>query len=125
MKRRRKQVLVVDDDSTVRAVLQELLKSYGYTCDTAKNGAETLRKLTARHYDVVLLDYMMPDPNGLTVLQRIRQGNSSIPVVMMTGHPGTEVADLALTAGAQACLHKPFIGVELERALECSGSQAS
>jgi len=103
-----KHILVVDDDSALRFLYQVLLKSYGYSSDTAENGRLALAKLTQTSYDAVLLDYMMPGISGLTVLQHLRQHHPAIPVVMITGHTDTQMAAQALAAGARACLYKPF-----------------
>ena len=116
----RKHILVVDDDPVLRTLLQVLLESHGYASETAQNGGEAVTKLAQAHYDAVLLDYMMPGPNGLTILQRIQQRYPSMPVVMITGHTGGQVAARALAAGARACLFKPFDCVEFEQVLKCS-----
>lgn len=113
----RKHILVVDDDQDLRALFQALLENYGYTSDTAGNGGEAETKLAQVHYDTVLLDYMMPGPNGITMLHRIQQHYPSMPVVMITGHSGGQVAAQALAGGARACLHKPFGCMEFEKVL--------
>jgi len=121
----RKHILVVDDDPTLRTLLQALLESHGYTSETAQHGGEAITKLAREHYDAVLLDYMMPGPNGLTILQRIKQTYPSMPVVMITGHRGAEVAAKALAGGARACLFKPFDCEEFEQVLTCSVGTAA
>ena len=63
-------------------------------------------------YDAIVLDYMMPGDNGLTVLQHIKRIYPDIPVVMLTGHTEGQVAAQALAAGAQVCLYKPVDCVE-------------
>ena len=65
-------------------------------------------KLTQADYDAVLLDYMMPGITGLTVLQHIQQHHPSIPVVMITGHAGGQVASQALRPGPGPVSYKPF-----------------
>ncbi|MBA3613977.1 MAG: response regulator, partial [Nitrospirales bacterium] len=96
-----------------------LLENYGYTSETAANGEEACTNLAQTNYDAVLLDYMMPGINGLTVLQHIQQQYPSLPVVMVTGHTGEQIAAQALMAGARACLYKPFNCIEFEGALAC------
>lgn len=113
----KKHILVVDDDPVLRPLFQALLENYGYTSETAENGGEAVTKLAQAAYDVVLLDYMMPGITGLMVLQHIQQRHPSIPVVMITGHAGGQVAFQALAAGARACLYKPFDCEELEQVL--------
>ncbi|MEO5955530.1 MAG: response regulator [Nitrospiraceae bacterium] len=113
----RQHILVVDADVAFLSMLQMRLKSTGYTVDTAETGWDGLTKLEHANYDVVLLDYMMPRFTGLTVLQHIQKRHPSVPVVMMTGHAGCQMAAQLLTAGARACLVKPLGPVELDRAL--------
>jgi len=117
LKTLRKHILVVDDDPALRTLFQALLENYGYTSETAGNGREAETKLAQGHYDTVLLDYMMPGPNGMTVLHRIQQHYPSLPVVMITGESRSQVASQALAAGARACLYKPFDCKDFEEVL--------
>ncbi len=103
----KKHLLVVDDDASLRTLLHILLETYGYSSDIAENGEVAMTKLTQTHYDAVLLDYMMPGVNGLTVLGHIQE-YYSLPVVMITGQTDGLVAAEAIEAGARACLYKPF-----------------
>ena len=113
-----KRILLVDDDPTVRSLLQEYLETHGHAVETAENGREALAKLDQAGYDAVVTDYNMPEVNGLAVLCHVRQHQPSIPVVMMTGESWSQLAVQALAAlGAQACLFKPFAPQELEQAL--------
>jgi CheY-like chemotaxis protein len=113
----KKHILVVDDDPALRALYQVLLKSYGYSSDTAENGRFALTKLKQTSYDAVLLDYMMPGITGLTVLQHIQEHHPSTPVVMITGYIDGQMAARALAAGARACLYKPFDSKEFKEVL--------
>ncbi len=115
----KKHILVIDDEPMLRDLYQVLLEPYGYTSETAENGGEAGTKLAQRNYDAVLLDYMMPGINGLTVLQHIQQQYPSLPVVMITGHTDEQIAAQALMAGARACLYKPFNCIEFEGVLAC------
>lgn len=115
----KKHILVIDDEPMLRDLYPVLLENYGYTSETAANGEEAWTNLAQKNYDAVLLDYMMPGINGLTVLQHIQQQYPSLPVVMVTGHTGEQIAAQALMAGARACLYKPFNCIEFEGALAC------
>jgi CheY-like chemotaxis protein len=120
-----KRVLVVDDDPVLRSSLQAYLEDHGYAVETAENGREALTKLDHAVYDTVLLDYNMPQVNGLAVLRHIRQHCPSLPVVMMTGERGSHVAVQSLVAlGAQACLFKPFDPQNLEQILTSASATA-
>ena len=112
-----KHILVVDDDPALRTLFQALLESYGYSSDTLDNGRDALTKLAQKPYDAVVLDYMMPGENGLTVLGHIHERYPAIPVVMLTGHTDRQVAEQALAAGARACLYKPFECQELKETM--------
>lgn len=115
----RKHILVVDDDAALRSVLTMRLEYNGHTVEAAETGLDALNRLAYADYDVVLLDYMMPGITGLMVLSHMQLRYPGVPVVMMTGYAGGQIADLALAAGARVCLTKPFDSVELEQALRC------
>lgn len=115
----RKHILVVDDDAALRSVLTMRLEYNGHTVESAETGLDALNRLAYADYDVVLLDYMMPGITGLMVLNHMQLRYPGVPVVMMTGYAGGQIADLALAAGARVCLTKPFDSVELEQALRC------
>ena len=117
MMMKKKHILVVDDDPSLRALFQALLDIYGYTSETAVNGREALGRLAQAPFDTVLLDYMMPGINGLMVLQHMQRHHPSIPVMMLTGHAEGQVAAQALAAGARICLSQPVNGAELKEAL--------
>ncbi|MEX2491243.1 MAG: response regulator [Nitrospirales bacterium] len=110
-------ILVVDDDRALRTLYQALLESYGYTSDTADNGRDAIAQLARESYDAILLDYMMPEITGLTVLRHIQQRYRSLPVVILTGHTDEKVAEQAFAGGARACLYKPFECHELKEVL--------
>ena len=113
----KKHILVVDDDHTLRDLFQILLKTFGYTSDTADNGRDAIAKLAQKPYDAVLLDYMMPGISGLAVLRHIQQYYPAIPTAMLTGHTDSQVAEQALAEGARACLYKPFDCQKLKEVL--------
>jgi CheY-like chemotaxis protein len=115
----RKQSLVVDDDAALLSLLKMHLESAGHLVDSTEDGWDCLTRLEYADYDVVLLDYNMPGITSLTVLQHIQARRSSVPVVMMTGQPNSEVAAHALAAGARACLVKPVDPAELEQTVQC------
>jgi CheY-like chemotaxis protein len=112
-------VLLVEDDSTLREVVAELLRLEGYAVEEAQDGEEAIRALEEHrpppdHYCGVLLDMMLPQVSGLEVLQRLRgEWGGYVPVVAMSAsHLALEVAR---EVGAVATLPKPF---DIERLLE-------
>ena len=105
-------ILVVDDEESVRDLLQRVLKEAGYNVVTAANGQEALDKMSELSIGVVLLDIKMPGLDGFQVLDHIRQ-RSDIPVIMLTAiSEVTNVRD-SLALGADDYIRKPFKTREL------------
>jgi PAS domain S-box-containing protein len=102
-------VLVVDDNEDNRNVMCRRLRRAGYAVDEARGGAEALESIDANTFDIVLLDIMMPDINGIEVLQTIRESQSrtELPVIMVTAKGMSEDIVEALEAGANDYVTKP------------------
>jgi DNA-binding NtrC family response regulator len=101
-------VLIIDDEEIIREALEALLSGEGCTVRTAATGAEGLEAIADGQFDAVLLDLMLPDRNGLDVLEDIKRIDDELPVVMITAY-GT--IDNAVTATKQGAFHyftKPF-----------------
>ncbi|TCP53031.1 DNA-binding response OmpR family regulator [Tamaricihabitans halophyticus] len=105
-------VLVVDDDATMRDVLQRYLEAAGHHVRLAADGAEALRMFAEQEPDLIVLDVMMPGMDGLEVCRRLRL-RSMVPVIMLTalGQEENRIAGLAL--GADDYVTKPFSPREL------------
>jgi DNA-binding NtrC family response regulator len=101
-------VLIVDDEAAIRESLQTLLELEGYEVDTASNGNEGLARLADRPYDLVLLDFAMPERNGIEILQDIRERDSELAVIMITAYGTVENAVNAMQAGATNFIQKPW-----------------
>jgi len=101
-------VLVIDDEEIIRDALEALLSAEGFAVTTAETAAAGLAALGRDHVDVVLLDLMLPDRNGLEVLEEIRQGDDQLPVVMITAYGTIENAVAATKQGAFYYFSKPF-----------------
>jgi DNA-binding response OmpR family regulator len=100
-------VLLVDDDAALSSVLVSALTEEGYQVTTAANGLEGLRLFKAHAPDLVVLDVLMPEMDGLEVCRRIR-GQSRVPIIMLTSR-GEEVDRVTgLETGADDYLTKPF-----------------
>jgi CheY-like chemotaxis protein len=111
-------VLLVDDDHHIRIMLKAFLESREYGVELAVNGQDALTKLGEADYDIVVVDYNMPEVDGLEVLRHTRQSRPSLPVVLMTGGGRSAITARAIVElGAQACLLKPFDLQELDRTL--------
>ena len=101
-------VLIVDDESAIRESLQTVLELEGYAVDTASDGAEGLARLAERPYDLVLLDFAMPERDGIEVLREIRERDSELAVIMITAYGTVENAVNAMQAGATNFIQKPW-----------------
>ena len=115
-------VLVVDDDTGHLAMLQTLLKSWGYSVETANDGSEALTKCKIRAFDLVLMDIRMAQMDGIEALRLIKDYNPAIPVLIMTAYSSVDSAVQALKAGAYDYLTKPLdmelVKLTIERALD-------
>ena len=99
-------VLVVDDDQSIREIVQMVLEDEGFKVTTAANGQEALERITEQRPCVVLLDLNMPVMDGWTFHKRVRVEGLGIPVVFMTA--GNGACEEAARYGAEGCLPKPF-----------------
>jgi two-component system chemotaxis response regulator CheY len=114
-------ILTVDDMATMRKIIKSLLNQLGYTnIDEAENGKEALVKLKQNKYDLVLLDWNMPEMDGITLLQEIRKDPQlkDIPVIMVTAEAKKENVLLAIQSGANNYIVKPFTAETLKEKLE-------
>ena len=100
-------VLVVDDEREIRRVLRAGLEARGYRVDLAEGGLEALRRVERDRPDVVVLDLMMPDLDGVEVIQRIRTW-SRVPIIVLSVRDHEHVKVQALELGADDYLTKPF-----------------
>jgi signal transduction histidine kinase len=113
-------VLLVDDDENVRATIASMLTVAGYLVVTANGGADALRQIKAAlHFDILLVDYAMPDMNGQEVARSARAVYPSLPVVFITGYGDEDLA-------AEECwvLRKPFLSRTLAQTLRGALAQA-
>jgi two-component system response regulator MprA len=102
------QVLVAEDDRSVRESLEMALQVEGYEVEAVTNGADALEAFAAREPDVILLDIMMPVLDGLTVCRRLRASGCRTPILMLTARHEVSDRVSGLDAGADDYLAKPF-----------------
>ena len=115
-------ILIVDDEKNMRMILSKILKNAGYEIYQAESGKQALREVKKSSPDLVLLDLKLPDINGIEVLEKIKQHDNSIIVIMLTAYGDIKNAVEAMKLGAYDYLKKPFDNEEMilviEKALE-------
>ena len=111
-------VLVVEDSERLRASLVEGLSGSGYAIDAAPDGREGLARARAIDYDAVVLDVMLPEVDGLTVLRTMRETGRTMPVLLLTARDRVEQRVEGLRLGADDYLVKPFALDELIARIE-------
>lgn len=114
-------ILVVDDELGIRALLSEILTDEGHAVELAENAAQARAFRERQRPDLVLLDIWMPDVDGVTLLKEWGSTNQlTMPVIMMSGHGTIDTAVEATKFGASAFLEKPITLQKLLRAVEQS-----
>src|SRR5664279_2698643 len=101
-------ILVIDDEKSIRNTLKEILEYEDFKVDIAAEGAEALEMLEKKDYDVVLCDIKMPKMDGIEVLERIHGGTHNTQVIMISGHGNIDTAVDAIKKGAFDFIEKPL-----------------
>ncbi len=114
-------ILVIDDDGSYRALLREFIEEKGHTVIEAENADQGLGIFLREKIDLVVSDLMMPVKSGMELLHELRQINSKVLFVMVTGYPTLDTATRAIKEGAYDYLVKPVdmhqLAVVMNRAL--------
>jgi len=121
-------ILVVDDHSDFRVTLNAMLDTAGHTVTAGRNGQEALDILASGRYDLLVLDILMPDVDGIEVLRAIGELSDRPPVIAISGGggiPASLALSLASTLGAQTVLFKPFYRQELLDAVDAALAKAT
>ncbi|MDH3418634.1 MAG: sigma-54 dependent transcriptional regulator [Gammaproteobacteria bacterium] len=111
-------ILIVDDESNIRELLEEILVEEGYDVATAEDGDRARAAYSTESFDLVLLDIWMPDVDGITLLREWAQAGELVPVVMMSGHGTVDTAVEATRLGAIDYLEKPVSLAKLLRTVD-------
>ena len=106
-------ILVVEDDPAMSDLLRRALVHDGYAVDVVDNGEDGLWSASENAYDAVLLDVMLPAPDGVTLVRRLRERGHGVPVLMLSARDEVHDRVAGLTAGADDYLPKPFALAEL------------
>ncbi len=114
-------LLIVDDNEMNLEVEKKLLLGTGITVDTASDGEEALSKTLVDRYDIILMDHLMPEMDGIECMQRIKNQtgglNNKVPIIALTANAGSENRDLYARSGFEDYLLKPVSGRQLEEML--------
>lgn len=117
-------LLVVEDDLSVNQFIAHGLREQGHAVDTADNGRAGLEMATSERYDVIVLDRMLPEIDGITVLKTLRSNENSTPVLLLSALGDVDDRVEGLKAGGDDYLVKPFAFVELLARIEVLGRRA-
>ena len=104
---------MVDDEPDMIWAIKNVLMAEGHSVISVNSGAEALEKVSNTSLDLVLLDFRLPEMDGIQILERIRQIQPNLPVIMLTGYGGIEEAVQAIKLGASHYLSKPFDNTQL------------
>jgi two-component system OmpR family response regulator len=106
-------VLVVEDDRKLASFLSRVLTEEGYTVDVCGNGGDAVKQVQSGLYGLVLLDWMLPDSDGLEVCRVLRRDGNNTPIILLTARGEVKERVLGLEAGADDYMVKPFEVEEL------------
>ncbi len=113
-------VLLIDDEMTIRSAGSSVLQHLGYTVETAENGKQGLEMIDAKEgsYRLVLLDLAMPVMDGTTALKILRAKYPALPVLLMSGYVSDKLDALIQFGGPTAVIQKPFSLTALQKSVE-------
>ena len=100
-------ILIIDDEKAIRKTLTEILSYEGYKIDEASDGEEGLKRFSEKAYDIVLCDIKMPKLDGIEFLEKAKEINGDVPVIMISGHGNIDTAVEAVKKGAFDYISKP------------------
>ncbi|WP_431030482.1 response regulator transcription factor [Lysinibacillus sp. LZ02] len=109
-----KKILVADDEEILRMLICDTLEDLEYEIDEAEDGVEALQKINEQTYDLIVLDYMMPNLTGVEVIERLPSHVKEMtPILMLTAKAQEADRQMVLEKGAHYFMSKPFSPVEL------------
>jgi CheY-like chemotaxis protein len=108
---------LADDEAVLRMLISDTLEDEGYELDTACDGEEAINKIKANHYDLVILDNMMPKFTGCEVIEQVRRmpDKGQLKILMLTAKSQQSERERVAQAGANAFMSKPFSPLDLAR----------
>ncbi len=116
-------VLLVDDEEVFVEALAKRMTKRGLTVDTAESGAVAMEKASERDFDVIVLDLAMPGLDGIETLRKLRELNTDLQVILLTGHGSVRAGVEAMKEGATDFLEKPCDFDELLAKIESASAR--
>jgi two-component system NtrC family response regulator len=111
------QVLIVDDNPNMSALLSDMLDVFDFSSQQATGGIEALKKLATEDFSVVITDLRMPEMSGSELLRSIKEKYPDLPVIVISGYSLAEEEDAVLAELADEFINKPFRMDDIERVL--------
>ncbi len=108
MKETKSTILIVEDEENLHEALRLNLEMDGYEVSSAFDGTEALRKVSNEYFDLIIMDIMLPEIDGISVTERIRVNNNEVPILMLSARNRSEDKVLGLKKGADDYITKPF-----------------
>lgn len=109
-----KKILIIDDDADMRLYISSILEARGYTIKTVETGCEALAAMRAEFFDLVVMDILLPDTNGLDLCLKVKDLNlGQMPVILVSSVTDKNIVEHGLRTGADAYIAKPPSPVEL------------
>jgi DNA-binding NtrC family response regulator len=110
-----KSILIIDDDKFILDVFSRVLKNQGYNVDTAETGQKALEKLKTKKFDLAIIDMILPDTNGTSLIPKMNEIQPEIKKIVLTGYPSAADSNKTKKQGVNAYLIKP---VKSEKIIE-------
>jgi excisionase family DNA binding protein len=101
-------VLVVDDDVKIQEILREIISDNGYKAVTVRTGEEAVKQVAKQHFDLILLDLVLPGLDGVEALQAIKEKDENAVIVIVTGYGDDPIALRAISLGPLLLVRKPI-----------------
>jgi DNA-binding NtrC family response regulator len=114
LKKKRK-ILIIDDDKCILNVFSRILEKEGYNIEAVETGKKALEKMATKKYDLTIIDMILPDTNGTSLIHKINSIQPETKKIVLTGYPSSKDKNEAKKQGASAYLIKP---VKTEKIIE-------
>ncbi len=111
-------VLIVEDEEDIREVISEFLTIMNAEYDTAANGKEAFEAIKSSSYDMILTDLKLPDVYGIEIVKKVREQDSEIFIVVISGYTEKETKEKVFNAGANYYIEKPFSFTEISKIID-------